>query len=226
MRTASAEDRRYLLYNPLVKMKVTSQGEEVDQPAVGHHRRQGVREGHVLRDGGPRHPSAAEARGHGPRQHGAGHQVHEELLLQSRAASPRSRKSPTPRHDAFLFDQGPTKGLGKIRFHDYRPVYASVDLPNVRVFRKQIRTFKQLLGGCRPEQGAGQGHRLPAHPRRALHARRLRPAHPRKRPGALSRRRRRSIRSSMSWCAISRSSRCSSTRRHRVPRGSGSSAGG
>ena len=29
MRSASPEDRRYLLYNPMVKMKVTTQGEEV-----------------------------------------------------------------------------------------------------------------------------------------------------------------------------------------------------
>src|SRR6185369_4676503 len=29
MRVASPEDRRYLLYNPMVKMKVTTQGEEV-----------------------------------------------------------------------------------------------------------------------------------------------------------------------------------------------------
>ena len=29
MRSASADDRRYLLYNPMVKMKVTSQGEQV-----------------------------------------------------------------------------------------------------------------------------------------------------------------------------------------------------
>ena len=29
MRSASAEDRRYLLFNPMVKMKVTTQGEEV-----------------------------------------------------------------------------------------------------------------------------------------------------------------------------------------------------
>src|SRR5213079_1762898 len=28
-RSASAEDRRYLLYNPMVKMKVTTQGEQV-----------------------------------------------------------------------------------------------------------------------------------------------------------------------------------------------------
>ena len=29
MRCASSEDRRYLLYNPMMKMKVTTQGEEV-----------------------------------------------------------------------------------------------------------------------------------------------------------------------------------------------------
>ena len=29
MRTASYEDRRYLLFNPMTKMKVTTQGEEV-----------------------------------------------------------------------------------------------------------------------------------------------------------------------------------------------------
>src|SRR4029077_6444050 len=29
MRSASANDRRYLLFNPMVKMKVTTQGEEV-----------------------------------------------------------------------------------------------------------------------------------------------------------------------------------------------------
>jgi len=28
-RSASADDRRYLLYNPIMKMKVTMQGEEV-----------------------------------------------------------------------------------------------------------------------------------------------------------------------------------------------------
>jgi acyl-CoA dehydrogenase len=42
MRSASANDRRYLLYNPVVKMKVTTQGEEVNKSAVGRHCRQGV----------------------------------------------------------------------------------------------------------------------------------------------------------------------------------------
>ncbi|MDX9723418.1 MAG: hypothetical protein RBU37_21905 [Myxococcota bacterium] len=50
-----------------------------------------------------------------------------------------------PRNDDFLFAQGPTKGLGKIRFHDFAPAYASVDLPNVAVFRRQIEAFKVFL---------------------------------------------------------------------------------
>jgi acyl-CoA dehydrogenase len=56
------------------------------------------------------------------------------------------------RHDAFLFDQGPTKGLSKIHFHDYRPIYAESDLPNVRIFRQQIRLLKALLVVARPDE--------------------------------------------------------------------------
>ena len=51
------------------------------QPHVGRHRRQGVREGHLLRDGGARHQSPAQARGDGARQHRPDRQVHGELLL-------------------------------------------------------------------------------------------------------------------------------------------------
>ncbi len=43
MRSASPEDRRYLLYNPVVKMKVTTQGEEVINLLVGCDRCQGLR---------------------------------------------------------------------------------------------------------------------------------------------------------------------------------------
>lgn len=59
-------------------------------------------------------------------------------------------------HDAFLFDQGPTKGLSKIRFHDYRPVYAASNLPNVRIFRKQIGCFRRMLMLARPTKDQAQ----------------------------------------------------------------------
>ena len=52
--------------------------------------------------------------------------------------------------DAFLFNQGPARGLGKIRFHDYMQAYDSVDLPNVHIFKEQIAVFKEMLFAARP----------------------------------------------------------------------------
>ena len=51
----------------------------------------------------------------------------------------------TPDNDDFLFKQGATKGLGKTRFHDYKKVYGEANLPNVNIFKKQIRLLKLLL---------------------------------------------------------------------------------
>jgi acyl-CoA dehydrogenase len=50
-----------------------------------------------------------------------------------------------PRNDDFLFNQGPTKGLGKIKFHDYNIAYGTADLPTVNLFRQQIEVFKEFL---------------------------------------------------------------------------------
>ncbi|HMQ25887.1 MAG TPA: acyl-CoA dehydrogenase family protein, partial [Acidimicrobiales bacterium] len=64
------------------------------QPPVGRDRGQGVREGHVLRGRGTRHPRPAQARGHGPREHLAHREVHGELL---RGARRRARRAPAGR---------------------------------------------------------------------------------------------------------------------------------
>jgi acyl-CoA dehydrogenase len=55
-------------------------------------------------------------------------------------------------NDDFLFDQGPTKGLAKIRFHDYNIAYASRDTPNLGVFREQIAAFKEMLFAAPPDE--------------------------------------------------------------------------
>ena len=57
-----------------------------------------------------------------------------------------------PVNDDFLFNQGATKGLGKTRFHDYRKVYGEVNLPNVKIFKKQIRLLKFLLLAGKPSK--------------------------------------------------------------------------
>jgi acyl-CoA dehydrogenase len=55
--------------------------------------------------------------------------------------------------DLFLFNQGPTKGLGTVQFHDYKPVFeANKQLPNVAIFIQQINLFKALLEKAGPDK--------------------------------------------------------------------------
>jgi len=53
-------------------------------------------------------------------------------------------------NDDFMFNQGATKGLGKIQFHDFNEAYNSVDLPNVNLFKEQIEVYKRFLMEATP----------------------------------------------------------------------------
>jgi len=61
-------------------------------------------------------------------------------------------KQSEPINDNFLFNQGPARGLGKIRFHDYKIAYNSVDVPNINIFKKQIRLLKLFLILAKPNK--------------------------------------------------------------------------
>jgi len=50
-----------------------------------------------------------------------------------------------PKNDDFLFNQGRTRGLGKIQFHDYNKAYGDVNLKNVDIFKEQIELLKEFL---------------------------------------------------------------------------------
>ncbi len=151
MRSASLEDRRYLLYDPMVKMKVTTQGEEVVNLLWEIMAAKGFEKDMYFE------MAARDIRAL-PKLEGTVH-VNMALIIKfmknyffkpgSYAPVPEMKD---PVHDAFLFAQGPTKGLGKITFHDYKPVYAAENLPNVAVFRSQISRFKQLLMAARPSK--------------------------------------------------------------------------
>ena len=221
MRSASPEDRRYLLYNPITKMKVTTRGREGDRPPLGRDRRQGLREGHVLRDGGARHPRPAEARGHGPREHGAGPQVHGELPLQPGRATRRCRGDATPADDDFLFRQGPAQGPREDPLPRLarRPSRGSPTCPNVARFLEQAEGLETLLADRRrPTRSSSKDLDFLLAARRALHARRLRPADPRAGGAHGARTTTPSTRSSTSSCATSRATPCSSTASRRRPR--------
>jgi acyl-CoA dehydrogenase len=55
--------------------------------------------------------------------------------------------------DLFVFNQGSTGGLGKVSFHDYKPIFKSfAGLPNVNIFMKQVEHFKELLEKAGPDK--------------------------------------------------------------------------
>ena len=144
MRAASPEDRRYLLYNPMVKMKVTTQGEEVINLLWDVIAARGFEKDTYFE------MAAHEIRAL-PKLEGTVH-VNMALVMKFMAnyffnpdEFPEIPEKDEPVNDDFMFNQGPTRGLGKIRFHDYNLAYDSVDLANVNRFKEQIAVLKELL---------------------------------------------------------------------------------
>jgi acyl-CoA dehydrogenase len=149
MRVASPEDRRYILYNTMVKMKVTLQGEEVINLLWDVIAAKGFEKDTYFE------MAARDIRAL-PKLEGT---VHVNLALVAKFIFnyffnpqdyPSVSRQTQPQHDAFLFNQGPTRGLGKIQFHDYNPVFKESKLPNVKIVHEQITLFKDLLSQATP----------------------------------------------------------------------------
>jgi acyl-CoA dehydrogenase len=151
MRAASAEDRRYLLYNPIVKMKVTTQGEEVINHLWDVISAKGFEKDTYFE------MAARDIRAL-PKLEGTVH-VNMALIIKfmshyffNPAEFPEIGKRNGSEDDDFLFNQGPTRGLGGIRFHDYKIAYQSVEIPNIHLFVEQIETFKEFLTQATPTE--------------------------------------------------------------------------
>ena len=122
MRIATAEDRRYLLYNPVVKMKVTTQGEQVINLLWDIIAAKGFEKDMYFE------MAARDIRAL-PKLEGTVH-VNIALIVKFMANYfffPKDY-SQLPRQDSasnddFLFHQGPAKGLSKIQFHDYSTIF-------------------------------------------------------------------------------------------------------
>jgi acyl-CoA dehydrogenase len=148
-RTASREDRRYLLYNPVVKMKVTSQGEDVITLLWDVIAAKGFEKNMYFE------MAARDIRAL-PRLEGTVH-VNIALIVKfmvnyffNPGEFPDVGKIMHTNSDDFLFDQGPSRGLGKIQFHDYQPIFDEFPLPNVKLFQEQTEVFKRLLANATP----------------------------------------------------------------------------
>ena len=151
LRTAHRDDRRYLLYDPTMKMKVTTQGEQVIDLLWDVIAAKGFEMDTYFE------MAARDIRAL-PKLEGT---VHVNIMLIIKfmqnylfhpAPFPEIALQDQPVNDDFLFDQGPAKGLGKVLFHDYNLAYSLYDLPNLSIFRQQIEAFKELLSSAPPDK--------------------------------------------------------------------------
>jgi acyl-CoA dehydrogenase len=151
-RNANDKDRRYLLYNPTSKMKVTLQSEDVVNLLWDVIAARGFEKDTYF------HMGAADVRGPSKLE-GTVH-VNVQLIrkfMKNYFFNPAQYAAVAPdfstRDDAFLFNQGPTRGLGAVQFHDYKPVFeANKSLPNVGVFMQQTGIFKDMLEKAGPDK--------------------------------------------------------------------------
>ena len=151
IRAASAEDRRYLLYTPMTKMKVTTQGEEVINLLWDVIAAKGFEKDMYFE-------MAAQDIRALPKLEGTVH-VNMALIIKfmanyffNPAEFPEIEQHGGVEDDTFLFHQGPTRGLGKIQFHDFNQAYNSIDLPNLTVFKEQIKILQEMLMTAPPNK--------------------------------------------------------------------------
>ena len=151
-RSAGPDDRRYLLFNPLTKMKVTTEGEKVIDDLWDVIAAKGFEKDMYFE------MAARDIRGL-PKLEGTVH-VNMALVLKFMANyffNP-GEYAPVPQRrgaadDDFLFRQGPAKGLGKIQFQDWRLAYAPfVDVANVARFMEQADGLGTLLSTAPPSE--------------------------------------------------------------------------
>ncbi|MGW7196929.1 acyl-CoA dehydrogenase family protein [Streptomyces chryseus] len=151
-RSAGPDDRRYLLFNPMTKMKVTTEGEKVIDLMWDVIAAKGFEKDTYFAQ------AAVEIRGL-PKLEGTVH-VNLALILKfmrNHLLDP-AEYAPVPTRldaadDDFLFRQGPARGLGSVRFHDWRPAYdAYAAVANVARFREQADALCDFVATVAPDE--------------------------------------------------------------------------
>ena len=151
VRCASADDRRYLLFNPVTKMKVTIEGERVIDGLWDVVAAKGFEKDTYFEQ------AAMDIRAL-PKLEGTVH-VNMALVLKflpSYLLAPTTLPDVPRRRDAaddaFLFHQGPARGLAKIQFANWRAPYDEfADVPNVAIFREQAEGLVDLVTNAGPD---------------------------------------------------------------------------
>ena len=155
-RSASLDDRRYLLFNPMTKAKVTMEGETVLRALHDVIAAKGYEKSTMFRE-------VSQLIGTLPRLEGTVH-VNVGLVLKfmpnymfNPAEYPEIGTRNDPADDEFFWNQGPTRGAAKVQFADWTPVYEKrSSIANVVRFYEQAQAFKTLLATAAPDAGQQQ----------------------------------------------------------------------
>ncbi|MGW2379655.1 acyl-CoA dehydrogenase family protein [Streptomyces sp. NPDC001658] len=150
-RSAGPDDRRYLLFNPMTKMKVTTEGEKVIDLMWDVIAAKGFEKDNYFGQ------AAVEIRSL-PKLEGTVH-VNLALILKfmrSHLLDPAEYPAVPTRLDAadddFLFRQGPARGLSSVRFHDWRPAFETyAHLPNIARLREQADALCEFVATAGPD---------------------------------------------------------------------------
>ncbi|HEX4390212.1 MAG TPA: acyl-CoA dehydrogenase family protein [Mycobacterium sp.] len=150
-RSASLDDRRYLLFNPVTKSKVTSEGEAVVTLLWDVLAAKGFEKNTYFCE-------VARLIGALPRLEGTVHVNVAQILkfmpnyMLNPADYPEIGTRKDPADDAFFWAQGPARGASKVQFADWATVYERhLRVPNVAVFYEQARALKELLVTAAPD---------------------------------------------------------------------------
>ncbi|GAB92916.1 acyl-CoA dehydrogenase family protein [Gordonia rhizosphera] len=155
-RSASLDDRRYLLFNPMTKAKVTMEGETVIRSLHDVIAAKGYEKDTMFRE-------VSQLIGYLPRLEGTVH-VNIGLVLKfmpnyllNSMDYPEIPTRDDPVDDVFFWNQGPTRGAAKVQFADWTQVYEKhASIPNVACFYDQAQAFKQLLLTAAPDASQQQ----------------------------------------------------------------------
>ncbi|MEW5812153.1 MAG: acyl-CoA dehydrogenase family protein [Actinomycetota bacterium] len=150
-RSASPEDRRYLLFNPVTKSKVTSEGEKVVTLLWDVLAAKGFEKDTYF-------SQVTRLIGALPRLEGTVHVNVAQILkfmpnyMFNPADYPEIGTRDDPADDVFFWSQGPARGASKVRFADWAPIYQRhVGVPNVGRFFEQVTAFKEFLATAAPD---------------------------------------------------------------------------
>ncbi|PQM45119.1 Acyl-CoA dehydrogenase, short-chain specific [Mycobacterium talmoniae] len=150
-RSAHRDDRRYLLFNPVTKSKVTSEGETVVTLLWDVLAAKGFEKNTYF-------SQVARLIGALPRLEGTVHVNVAQILkfmpnyLFNPAEYPAIGTRHDPADDVFFWAQGPARGASKVQFADWAPVYEdALDVPNVARFYEQAKALQALLTTAAPD---------------------------------------------------------------------------